>query len=157
MLTTGQQCLFLCDIFAGGCFICSSVANQHHSCSNIQVFELLCCCVLCLVTESCPALCDPMDYSPPGSSVHGNSPGKNIGVGCHSLLQGIFPTQGSNPGLQHCRQNSLPTEPPGKPKNTGVGSLSLLHGYFPIQKLNQGLLYCRGILYQLSYQGNHFE
>ena len=33
-----------------------------------------------------------------------NSPGKNTGVGSHALLQGIFPTQGSNPGLLHCRQ-----------------------------------------------------
>ena len=39
-----------------------------------------------------------MDCSPPGSSVHGDSPGKNTGVGCHALFQGIFPTQGSNPG-----------------------------------------------------------
>ena len=45
-----------------------------------------------------------MDCSLPGSSVHGDSPGKNKGVGCHDLLQGIFPTQGSNPGLLHCRQ-----------------------------------------------------
>ena len=45
-----------------------------------------------------------MDCSPPGSSVHVDSPGKNTGVGCHALLQGIFPTQGSNPGLPHCRQ-----------------------------------------------------
>ena len=45
-----------------------------------------------------------MDFSPPSSSVHGDSPGKNIGVGCHAIFQGIFPTQGSNPGLQHCRQ-----------------------------------------------------
>ena len=44
-----------------------------------------------------------MDCSPQGSSVHGESPGKNTGVGCHALLQGIFPTQGSNPGLPHCR------------------------------------------------------
>ena len=49
-----------------------------------------------LVTRSCPTLCDPMDCSPPGSSVHGDSPGKNTRVGCHALLQGIFPTQGSN-------------------------------------------------------------
>ena len=40
-----------------------------------------------------------MDCSPSGSSVHGISPGKNTGVGCHSLLQGIFPTQGLNPRL----------------------------------------------------------
>ena len=49
--------------------------------------------------ESCPTLCDPMDCSPPGSSVYGDSPGKNSGMGCHALLQGIFLTQGSNLGL----------------------------------------------------------
>ena len=42
--------------------------------------------------------------SPPGSSVHGDSPGKNAGVDCHALLQGIFPIQGSNPSLLHCRR-----------------------------------------------------
>ena len=47
-------------------------------------------------------LCDPMDCSPPGSPVHGDSPSKNTGVGCHALLQ-IFPTPGSNLGLLHCR------------------------------------------------------
>ena len=56
-----------------------------------------------LATQSCPTLCDPMDCSPPGSSVHGDSPGKNTGVGCRVLLQGIFPTQGLNLGLLHCR------------------------------------------------------
>ena len=61
-------------------------------------------CVLCLVTQSCPTLWASMDCSPPGSSVHGESPGKHTGVGCHALLQGIFPTQGWNPGLMHCRQ-----------------------------------------------------
>jgi len=45
-----------------------------------------------------------MDYSPPGSSVLGDSPGKNTGVGCHALLQGIFPMQGWNPGFPHCGQ-----------------------------------------------------
>ena len=43
-------------------------------------------------------------YSPPGSSVHGDSPGKNSGVDCHAPLQGIFPTQGLNPDLLHCRR-----------------------------------------------------
>ena len=47
--------------------------------------------------QSCPILCDPMDDSPPGYSVHAGSPGKNTGVGCHALLQGAFPIQGSNP------------------------------------------------------------
>ena len=56
-----------------------------------------------------------------------------MGVGNLSFLQGIFPTQGSNP---HCRPStlqadSIPAEPQGKPKNTGVGSLSLLQGIEP--------------------------
>ena len=45
-----------------------------------------------------------MNCSPPSSSVHGDSSGQNTGVGCHSLLQRIFPAQGSNSGLLHCRQ-----------------------------------------------------
>ena len=68
-------------------------------------FHIPCmCCVLCLVAQSYPTLCDPMDYSPPGSSLHGDSPGKNAGVGCHALLHGIFPTQGSNSGLPNYRR-----------------------------------------------------
>ena len=55
--------------------------------------------MLCLFAQSRLTLCDPMDYSPPGSSVHGDSPGKNTEVRCRALLQGIFPTQGSNPHL----------------------------------------------------------
>ena len=63
--------------------------------------------VLCLVTQLCPTLCDPMDCSPPGSSVPGDSPGKNTGVSCEVLLQGIFPNQGSNPHLLHWQVGSL--------------------------------------------------
>ena len=59
---------------------------------------------------------------------------------------------GSNPGPPALQADSLPSEPPGKPKNTGVGSLSLLQGIFLIQELNGGLLHCRWILYQLRYQ-----
>ena len=44
-------------------------------------------CCVCLVTQSCLILCNPADGSPPGSSVRGDSPGKNAGVGCHALLQ----------------------------------------------------------------------
>ena len=56
-------------------------------------------------------LCDAMNCSLPGSSVHGDSPGKNTEVGCHFLLQGIFLTQGSNPCLLcllHWQADSLP-------------------------------------------------
>ena len=57
-----------------------------------------------LVTQSCPTLCNPMDCSPLGSFCPWNSPGRNTGVGCHSLLQGIFLNQRLNPGLLHSRQ-----------------------------------------------------
>ena len=53
------------------------------------------------VAQSCPTLCDPMDTR---LLCPWDSPGKNTEVACHFLLQGIFPTQGSNLGLQHCRQ-----------------------------------------------------
>ena len=53
------------------------------------------------VTQSYLAFCDPMDCSPLGSSVRRIFQAKNTGVGCHFLLQGIFPTQGSNLCLLH--------------------------------------------------------
>ena len=57
--------------------------------------------MLCLVVQSCLTLCDPMDYSLPASSVHGESPGKNTRVGYHALLQGIFPIkEPRSPSLQ---------------------------------------------------------
>ena len=63
-----------------------------------------------------------------------------------------------NPGIElrspALQADSLPSEPPGKPKNTGVGSLSLLQWAFPTQELNQCLLDCRWIFYQLRYQGS---
>ena len=80
---------------------------------TITSSNLSLCCVLCSVTQSCLTLCDPMDCSLPGSSVHGDSPGKSTGVGCHALFQGIFPTQGSNP-IFHMQVDSLLSEPPGK-------------------------------------------
>ena len=66
----------------------------------------------CQAVLSCSTLCDPMGYSPARTSVHGDS---NTGVGCHALLQGIFLTQGLNPGLPHCTWILLPSQPPRKP------------------------------------------
>ena len=94
-------------------YVCVCVCARVHMCVCTRVY-----CVLCLVTQSCLTLCDPMDYSPPDSSVLGDSPGKNTGAGCHALLQGIFPTQGSNPGLLHLlhwQAGSLALAAPGKP------------------------------------------
>ena len=73
------------------------------------------CSFMCLVDQSCPTLCDPMDCSLPASSVHGNSSGKNTGEVCHALLQGIFSTQEIEPRSPTLQVDSLPSEPSGKP------------------------------------------
>ena len=57
-----------------------------------------------LVAQSCLTLCDPHGLQPTRFLSPQDSAGKNTGVGCYFFLQGIFPTQGLNPGLPHCRQ-----------------------------------------------------
>ena len=69
----------------------SKSPNDHYEPATIME--------LCCVVQSCLTLCDLMDYSPPDSSVLGDFPGKNTGVGSLSLLQGNFPTQELNWGL----------------------------------------------------------
>ena len=72
--------------------------------------------MLCLVAQLCPTLCSPMGCSLPGSSVHGDFPGKNTGVGCHAPHP---PRDLPNPGIElgspALQVDSLPAEPPGKP------------------------------------------
>ena len=70
--------------------------------------------VLCLVAQLCLTLCDSMDSGPPGSSDHGDSPGKNTGVACHALLQGNFPNLGTEQRSPSLQVDSLPLEPPRK-------------------------------------------
>ena len=65
-------------------------------------------------------LCDPMDGSQPGCSAHGDSPGKNTGVDCHALLQGIFSIQGSNPGLLYRRRILYRLSHQGSPESTST-------------------------------------
>ena len=75
--------------------------NRHTSYTYCIMYNVLCCASS---LSHVLTLCDSMDCSLPGSSVHGDSPDENTGVDCHALLQGIFPTQGLNLGLLHCRQ-----------------------------------------------------
>ena len=67
----------------------------------------------------------------------------------------------SNPGIEprspELQADSLPAEPPGKPKNTRVGSLSFLQRVFPARESNWGLLHCRWILYHLIYEGSSIK
>ena len=74
-----------------------------------------------LVAQLCPTLCDPMDCMWPTRLLWPwNSPDKNTGVSCHSLLQGIFPTQGSNLGLSHCRKILYCLSHQGSPTNSKI-------------------------------------
>ena len=109
------------------------------------------------VAQSCPTLCDPMDYT-----VHAILQARILEWVAFPFFRGSFQPRDQNPGLPHCKQilfflfflqaDSLPAEPQGKPKNTGVGNLSLLQQIFPTQESNRGLLHYQQILYNLSYQ-----
>ena len=94
MLHKTFEILFLKAFFADAFFPLKMTWRNSHISFKV-VLSYMCAESL----QSCPTLCDPMDCSPPGSSVHGDSPGKNTGVGCHALLWGIFLIQGSNLGL----------------------------------------------------------
>ena len=105
------------------------------------------------VTQSYPTLCNSKYYSQPGSSSMEFSR-QEYWSGLPCPPPGDLPNPGiklQSPALQ---ADSLPTEPPEKPKNTGVGSLLLLQRVFSTEELNWGLLHCRQILYQLSYHGS---
>ena len=80
-------------------------------------------CVLSLVTQLCLTLCDPMDFSPPGSSVHGDSPGKNTWSGLPCPPPGDLPNPGIEPRSPALQADSLPSEPPGS--HLQICSLSL--------------------------------
>ena len=83
-------------------------------------------------------LCYPTDCSPPGSSVHGDSPGNRTGVDCHAFLQGIFPTQGSNLhllSLLHCQVGSSPLG------HLGIPPQSTLSTYISLSNISSCILY----------------
>ena len=98
------------------------------------------------VVQSCPTLCDPVDYTVRG-------------ILQARILEWVafFSRGSSQPSDQtlvfHIADGFLTSWATGKPKNIGVGSLSLLQQTFPTRESNWGLLHCRWILYQLSYQG----
>ena len=83
-------------------------------------------------------------------SLRWNSPSQNTG-GVPSPW--YLPNLGIEPRSPALQVDSLPSDPPRKPKNTGVNSLSLLQENFPTQQSNWALLHCRQVLYQPSYQG----
>ena len=89
----------------------------------------MCCAVL---SQSCPTLCNPMDCTPPDSCVHGDSPGKNTGVGCHAFLQGTLPDPGIKPRSPTLQADSLASQPPGNPLSSTYGDTKLFHIWITI-------------------------
>ena len=109
--------------------------------------------LLCLVAQSCLTLCDPIDCSPPGSSVHGI-------LQARTLEWGAMP---SSRGSSQPRDQTQVTHTAGgfftdwamrEAQEVDWEILSLLQTIFPTQESNRGLLHYRQILYQLSYQGS---
>ena len=95
----------------------------------------------------CVTLCDPMDCSPSG-----NSPGKNTGEDCHFLLQGTYPTQGSNPCLLHQQEDSLPLHCLGSPTDYTLACIKQIN--------NKELIYSTGNYIQylvILYNGKKSE
>ena len=84
-----------------------------------------------------------------------NSPGQNTGVGKLSLLQGIFATQGSNPGLMHCRQILYQLSHEGSPRTLEWVAFPFSRGSSePRDQTQVSSIHCRWILYQLSHKGS---
>ena len=123
-----------------------------------MLWGFFCCCfenatlsVLCCAWSHL-TLCDPVDYSLPGSSVHGDSPGKSIEVGGKKKYwsglpcppPGDLPNPRIKPRSPVLQADSLLTEPPRKPKNTGVGILSLAHYLHKANRNRKGDVYIWG-------------
>ena len=131
----------------GGYRMSVSICVYYRESPCDQASHQVSCAVLCLVAHSCPTFCDPMDCSPsgsidcspPGSSVRGDSSGKNTRVECQALLQGNLPKPGIKPRSPALQVDSLSARPSSR-------------GIFPNQGSNPGLLRYRQILYQLSHQ-----
>ena len=122
--------------------------NSDSTFSDLRKFPL---CVHAKSLQLCLTLCDPMDCSPLGSSVHGDSPGKHTGV-----LQGIFLTQGLNPHslcVMHWQVGSLPLVLPGKPQECSLNHIKstiIYYAYILCQLLSIERVPCPTVFLQIG-------
>ena len=113
-----------------------------------QVFQCDRRCMPAKLLQSCLTLCNPVDYSLPGSVCPWDSPGKNTGMGCHALPEGIFPTQVSIQCLLHLlhwQGDSLPLAPCGKPKQKAA----MIYSCSPVTSV------CPTVTIKLRYSGTN--
>ena len=108
--------------------------------------------LLCLIAQSYPTLCSPMDCTHQAPLSMGILQARILEWVAMSSSRGS--SQSTDQTQVALEANSLPSEPPGKPMNTGVGSLSLRQGIFPTQESNQGSCIAGAFFYQPSYQGS---
>ena len=101
--------------------------TRVHACTHTHTHAQL--------LQSCPTLCKSMDYSLPGSSVHGDSPDKNTGVGCHFLLQGDLPNPGIELAFPALQAESLPLNHQGRYTHTHTHTRAFLLNLSVFQSL----------------------
>ena len=108
LVTFLKKFFFFCIWF--GILACRRILKRSYFCLSCHSFSRLggyfhlISWAVCLTTQSCPTLCDPMDCSLPCSPVHGIFQARILEWVVMASSRGIFPTQGSNPGLLHSRQ-----------------------------------------------------
>ena len=131
-------CWKACSVYIISCWVQTGIEPKPQHKMRLKV----------KATQSCPTLCNPMDYT-----VHGIPQARILEWVAFSFSRGSSQLR-DQIQVSRIAGRFLPAEPQRKP--CGLGSLSLFQWIFPTQELNQGLLDCRWILYQLSYQGNNF-
>ena len=133
-------------------------------CSSRTLHDTSCACVHANSLQSCLTLCNPIDCSPPGPSVHGVLQPRTLEWVAISFSKRNYRKKGKS--LSCVRFFATPwtvacQAPPSmgfsrQEYRNGVGCHFLLQGLFPTQGLSPGLPHCRWILYQLSHQGSHY-
>ena len=131
--------LFTCTFF----IIAYGVTQLYIYCIIVYIHYVLSCSVFATSWTVARRLLCPWGFSR-----------QEYQSGLPCLLSGDFFDTGIEPGCPALQADSLPSEPPGKPKNAGVSCHALLQGIFPTQGSNPGLLHCRWVLYRLSHQGS---
>ena len=126
-------------------------AEDMHN-MNFQRLFFVCLLFKVIGSESRSVVSDSL--RPHGLYSPWNSPDQNTGVTSLSLLQGLFPSQGLNPGDPHFRRILYHLSHKGNPRRPGWVAYPFSREIFLTQELNQGRLHCRRILNQLSYQGS---
>ena len=137
-----------------------SCVNKSPSASVFETVSSTCVCV-CVCAQLCQILCNLMDYSPPGSSVHGIfwariEKCKSTWVGCHFLLQETFPTQGLNQGVPHCRQTLYRLSHQGSPSEKVIVNFSAFNSTYLFSLQESGFLihYIEAIMHLMDVKPN---